>query len=139
MVGQKENRIPRAFQIELKSLLDHEELLHRQTRSLETAIAIFDEKIRDTLGARDLALANRDRGVNEIAKLVEQHFPYDMNAVKPMGELLAEFPPPLRLHELTEGNRCRVDYLWRPQREMLVNYLKILKSFKTHRADKPED
>lgn len=129
MVEQKEQRIPRAFQVELKALLDHEELLNRQIRAVTLEIEKFDGRIRDTQGAHDLAKDNSDKGVDEVIRLIEQHFPYDLHAVKPMSQLLGEFPPALRQHELTTGNRCRVGFLWKPQQELLKNYLAILKNF----------
>jgi len=129
MVEQKEHRLPRAFQVELKSLLDHEELLIRQIKAVTLEIEKFDGRIRDTQGAHDLAKDNTDKPVDEVIRLIEQHFPYDLHAVKPMSQLLGEFPPALRQHELIAGNRCRVGFLWKPQQELLKNYLSILKSF----------
>lgn len=127
LVEQKENRLPRSFQVELKALLDPKELLERQIRAVELEIRKLDERIRETQGAADLARSKAGVDSSEIVRLVETHYPYDLKNVKPMRELLLEVPPQQRIHELTIGNENRIALIWEPMRGHLENYLKTLR------------
>jgi len=130
LVAQKESRLPRSFQIELSAMLDHRELLDQQIKAIQLEIRKLEVRLKETKGAYDLARANQDKGPEEMIRLVELHFPYDLNSTKPMSELMREIPAQLRAYELTEGNLARVQYLWQPQLEHLNGYLRSLMSLK---------
>ncbi|MGZ5278780.1 MAG: hypothetical protein ACXWC9_02485, partial [Pseudobdellovibrionaceae bacterium] len=48
LVAQKENRIPKSFQIELQSLLDTNELLNQQIRYVQLEIRKLEVRLQDT-------------------------------------------------------------------------------------------
>ncbi len=128
LVAQKENRLPRSFQVELEALLDHRELLEQQIRATQLEIKKLESRIQDTKGAHALAMKLSAQGakVDELIAAVESRYPYDLNSQKPMSELFREVPPPLRQWELTVGNLHRADFLWSSMKEYLQDYVKTL-------------
>ncbi len=128
LVTQKENRLPRAYQVELEALLDLREIFNQQIRALQLEIRKLDERISETKGAHELAqkLVRKGASSEEIIRSVVEHHPYDLNSHKPMTELFHEVPPHLRIWELTTANENRAQFLWIPTREFLNNYIKQL-------------
>ena len=132
LVAQKENRLPRSFQVELAALLDHTDMIERQIRFVELEIKKLDGRLQDTIGASKAAqeLSRKGVGTDAIIKDVAQRFPYELNSQKAMSELMYEIPPQLRLWELTLGNQNRAGFLWAPLQFYLRGYLETLRKLR---------
>ena len=133
LMAQKENKLPRSFQVELESLLDLNEILDQQIRYIELEIRKLEERMKETKGAAQLAAELLAKGVStdEMIRAVEQFYPYEMNNQKKMSDLFKEIPSSLRAWELTIGNTNRFEILWASQKESLVGYLNVLKQMKS--------
>ncbi len=132
LVRQKESRLPRSFEVELSALLDHHELLALQVRAIEIEIKKLESRIAETKAAKKMAedFSRKGMGADEIVRLVEEQFPYELNSAKPMSDLFREIPPVQRMWELTTGNHNRVQYLLAPLKKDLQGYLETLKGLK---------
>lgn len=132
LVAQKENGLPRSFQVELEALLDHEELLNQQIRSIQLEIRKLESRRISTNSVVKLAddLNRQGAKADDIAREAEERYPYDLNSHKSMSELFREIPPALRTWELTVGNRNRSAYLWDPLMAYLESYLRTLQGLR---------
>jgi hypothetical protein len=59
---------------------------------------------------------------------VEARYPYELNSTKPLQELIASIAPDQRRWELEDGNVIRAKTIWEPQRALLRELLRQLKT-----------
>jgi hypothetical protein len=64
---------------------------------------------------------------SEVVREVEDRYPYELNTMKHLEELIASIAPDQRQWELEEGNVIRAHTIWKPQRTLLQALLAQLK------------
>ena len=82
----------------------------------------------DNLNAGVAESGLEGKSIEDIAKLVEVKFPYELNYQKPLTELLGEVEADLQLWELTIGNVERSKQIWTIRVQNLETELAALRS-----------
>jgi hypothetical protein len=115
--------------MELSALLDVEELIRGETKRVERAIAKVEARIEEAEKTSELTrrrLASRVP-FEEIVREAEKRYPYELNTMKPLSELIGSLVPDQRRWELEQGGLIRAKAIWRPQLGMLKEYLRQLR------------
>jgi hypothetical protein len=66
----------------------------------------------------------------DVVEEVEARYPYELNSMKPLRELIASIAPDQRIWELQTGSALRASMMWQPQREILREILKQMRALK---------
>ena len=129
MVRSEGRQFPIALKIEIEELLNVKALVQREVDAVEKEIRKLDERMRDAKSTSSLVtkLLKAGEPFGEVVAEAERLYPYDLNTMKPLTQLIAEIPKELRQWELEYGNMCRVRELWEPSKGMLQAYLRELK------------
>ncbi len=131
LVESEGKQFPLALKHELELLLDIEMLLEQQIRFAELELRRLDERISDSLSGGKLAQKLlKEKEVDEVALIIEQQYPYELNSQRPLRELIADMPPELAAWELSIGGIERANLLWQPARAVVASYLEQLKTLK---------
>jgi len=125
MVAQDKKRYPYILSVELDRLLDSSSLLDSEIKRTEQEIKQLELRIGMAFESADLFEREiaTGREMTEAIKLFQNRFPYAMNNVKPLGELVTILPKNLQCWELGAGSRKRALDIWQPHLDMLVHYL----------------
>jgi hypothetical protein len=128
LIAAEGHQFPVALKIELTALLDVDELIRSERKRVKHAIMRIEKRIDDALGTSELArhrLASRVP-FEDVVREAEAKYPYELNSMKPLSELILSLVPDQRRWELEEGNTVRAKTIWKPQRAMLEEYLRQL-------------
>lgn len=128
-LAQQETRpFPPALKMELEFLLDPVPLIDREIELVDGEIRKLSKRIEDALKGSAMVEKNLLRGValEENIKEVQRLYPYELNSLKPLSELMKNIQPDQRAWELTAGAKIRVDMTWKPALSNLVNHRKEL-------------
>lgn len=130
LVESEGSSFPPALATELTALLDIDSLLTHEIKRIERALSRLEKRINDALKTSSLTTNRLATGVPfpEIVKEVESRYPYELNSMKPLHELIASIAPDQRCWELQQGNILRVSIMWEPQRMLLRETLKQLRA-----------
>lgn len=128
LVEQEGTLFPHSLKLELAALLDVKTLVAEEIKRVERAISRANRRIDDALQTVDLTKNRLSAHVpfSDVVEEVEAKYPYELNTMKPLRELIATIAPDQRRWELQEGNLIRVKTLWQPQRALLEELLKHL-------------
>lgn len=139
LVEAEGRQFPVALKLELEDLLDPAALVKREIEAVRRELAKVEQRIHDSLSTSKLVqrFLRERRPLEEAVAEVQRRYPYELNSVKPLAELIAEVPPDLREWELTEGNERRAAQIWRPAEAMLRSYLAQLESLSARSAEVP--
>lgn len=137
LVENEGHQFPVSLRLEVQALLEVDELLRKEIKRAERAIARLDQRITDAEKTSGLTKNRLASGVPfaEIVKEAEKRFPYELNSMKPLSELISEIAPDQRRWELESGNILRADTLWKPQRALLFEYVKQLRRLASQSHD----
>lgn len=121
LVEQEGTRFPAALAIELAALLDVESLIAEELKRIERALVRIERRITDAQHTSALTTNRLAAGVpfDEVVREVERRYPYDLNSMKPLHELISSISPDQRSWELQKGNVLRAVTMWEPQRAIL--------------------
>jgi hypothetical protein len=128
LVEQGSSQIPPALAMELAALLDVDTLIVHEIKRLERAIERLEGRIRDAEQTSVLTNNRLAAGVvfDEVVREVERRFPYELNSMKPLHELISSINPDQRCWELQRGGVLRAAMMWEPQRAMLREMVRQL-------------
>lgn len=128
LVEQEGSRFPAALAIELAALLDVDSLIDDEIKRIERALLRIERRISDAQRTSSLATNRLAAGVpfEEVVREVERRYPYDLNSMKPLHELISSISPDQQSWELQSGNVLRAATMWQPQRALLEETLKQL-------------
>lgn len=132
-LAQQEARpFPPALKMEVEYLLDPDPLIDREIAVVDDEIRKLSKRIEDALKGSALVEKNLLRGVSleDNIKEVQRLYPYELNSLKPLSELMREIQPDQRAWELTEGAMIRVNTIWKPALSNLVSHRKELDRLK---------
>lgn len=134
LVEREGAHFPHSLRVELASLLDVETLIAHETARVERALKRTDQRIDDALKTSAYTKNRLAAGIpfSEVVREVEDRYPYELNTMKPLEELIASIAPDQRQWELEDGNLIRVETMWKPQRALLQSLLGQLKTM--HRS-----
>ncbi len=130
LVAREGAHFPHSLKLELSALLDVRALLQAQIRETEAALGRIERRIEDARSTSALTknlLAAR-APFSQVVEEVEARYPYELNSTKPLQELIASIAPDQRRWELEEGNVIRATAIWEPQRALLRELLRQLKT-----------
>jgi hypothetical protein len=129
LIADQGQLFPVALKLEVQALLEIDDLLKKEIKKIERAIGRLEQRISDAEKTSQLTKNRLASGVPfaEIVKEAEKRFPYELNSMKPLSELISDIAPDQRRWELETGNVLRAQTLWVPQRAMLIEYLKQLR------------
>ena len=129
LVEQEGTRFPAALATELAALLDVESIIVEEIKRIERALLRIEKRIADAQRTSALTTNRLASGVpfEEIVREVEHRYPYDLNSMKPLHELISSISPDQRMWELQHGNVLRAATMWEPQRAILAETLTQLK------------
>jgi hypothetical protein len=133
LVEREGAHFPHSLKVELAALLDVDSLIQGEIKRVERALQRTERRIDDALKTSALT-KNRLAAQVPFAQVVEEvesRYPYDLNSMKPLHELIASIAPDQRRWELEEGNLIRAHTLWEPQRAMLRELLQQLKALQS--------
>lgn len=128
MIKTEGTLFPLGMRLEVESLLDTTTLLAEERKRVETKLKKLHARIADSNQSSRLARDLYRRGLTsqEVAKHLEQSYPYGMNSKKPLTELFNEIPTDIGKWELETGAIQRCSQLWTPARVLLNTYLQQL-------------
>ena len=97
---------------------------------MERALKRTEQRIDDALKTSALTKNRLAAGIPfaDVVREVEDRYPYELNSMKPLEELIASVAPDQRQWELEDGNLIRVETIWKPQRALLQALLSQLKA-----------
>lgn len=133
------SRFPFALELEVSELLDETKLLERQIQIAENEVEKLNKRIYSALDTAKLAGEMYARGASDaetVNKIDERH-PYELSSQKPLAELFENILPQLRRWELESGSLKRAEEIWIPSRDMLLNYLNLLRKFQGQYKEQP--
>ena len=121
---------PHSLRVELAALLDVETLIAHEIARVERALKRAEQRIDDALKTSALTKNRLAAGTpfSEVVREVENRYPYELNTMKPLEELIASIAADQRQWELEEGNLIRVETIWKPQRALLQSLLTQLRA-----------
>lgn len=135
LIAREGSQFPPSLQIEIQAILDVDALLAREASRLDRAIARMETRISDALKTGELVRNRLAAGVSftEVVREAELKYPYELNSMKPLSELIAEIDPDQQRWELQEGNILRARVMWLPQLSILKEYRRQLQELRqTH-------
>lgn len=100
-------------------LADPHQFIERQCRWIDNSIKSIDERIASNEAAARIARTTAHQG-GDVITAVEKQFPYELNSVRPLSELLRSVPEQFRQWELIDGPEARARDIWSPSRRLLV-------------------
>jgi hypothetical protein len=124
-LAQQETRpFPPAVKMELEYLLDPISLIDREIAVVDDEITKLQKRVEDGLKSSAMVEKNLLRGLSleDTIKEVQRLYPYELNSLKPLSELMREIQADQRSWELIEGARTRVNTIWKPALSNLVNH-----------------
>jgi hypothetical protein len=132
LVRREGTNFPPALALELAALLDIEAILSHEIRRLERALGRLERRISDAQAMSKLTKNRLSLGVPfaDVVEEVEARYPYELNSMKPLRELIASIAPDQRIWELQTGSALRASMMWQPQREILREILKQMRALK---------
>lgn len=132
LVEEGSSLVPPALAIELAALLDVDTLLEQEIKRTERALLRVEKRISDAQETSTLVKNRLKCGTpfDDVVKEVERRFPYELNSMKPLAELISSIEADQRPWELQSGNLLRVTTLWEPQRALLKELLRQLRGIK---------
>ena len=130
LVEREGAHFPHSLRVELASLLDVETLIAHEIARVERALKRAEQRINDALKTSALTKNRLAAGIpfSEVVREVEDRYPYELNTMKPLEELIASIAPDQRQWELEDGNLIRVETIWKPQRALLQTLLGQLRT-----------
>ena len=132
LVEREGAHFPHSLKLELAALLDLETLLQQEIKRVERALKRVDLRIDDAFKTSALTKNRLAAQVPfpQVVQEIESRYPYELNTMKPLQELIASIAPDQRRWELEEGNLIRVQTIWEPQRALLRELLKQFKGLR---------
>jgi hypothetical protein len=129
LVKREGSNFPPALATELAALLDIESIIMHEMRRLERALIKLEQRISDARAMSKLTTNRLAAGVPlaDIVREIESRYPYELNSMKPLRELIASIAPDQRIWELQTGSSLRASVMWQPQREILKETLQQMK------------
>jgi hypothetical protein len=130
LVEREGAHFPHSLKVELTALLDIDALIQHEIKRVERALQRIERRIDDALKTSALTKNRLAAHVpfSQVVQEVESRYPYELNSMKPLHELITSIAPDQRRWELEEGNLVRAHTLWEPQRGMLTELLHQLKA-----------
>ena len=124
IVEQEGANFPLSAKLELESLLNSDNFIKEEIEFVNKELLKLKARIDDShkLSSRAQELSKRGFTTEDIAKDVEQRYPYALNSLKPFSELLSALSLEQASWELLEGGFSRNAFLWEPSFKMLSQY-----------------
>ncbi len=110
------------------ALLDPHRALTVGKRALAALRADLEERVRSSLAIDDAARRAGPRADQEAARFVEELGGYQLQRVRPLGDLLLALPGDVRAFELARGMRLRAELLFAPLAEAVRGEQGILEA-----------
>jgi hypothetical protein len=120
------------LRIEIESLLNTNRALDDHISFLELQLKKLKQRIEDSLAVMQLVQKMRKEGKisKDIARAIEEKYPYDLNSQKKLTEFYSEMPQALREWVLDVAIPKRTKQIWEPMAEGLERHLTSLKKMK---------
>jgi hypothetical protein len=130
LVKREGAHFPHSLRVELAALLDLETLVAHEIARVERALKRTEQRIDDALKTSALTKNRLAAGTpfSDVVREVEHRYPYELNSMKPLEELIASIASDQRQWELERGNLIRVETMWKPQRALLQALLSQLQA-----------
>lgn len=125
-------QFPLSLKLELQSLLDTSTLVASEISRVDRAISRMETRVHDALKTSELVRNRLAGGVafSDVVSEVERKYPYELNSMKPLSDLIRELAPDQQRWELQDGNVCRARIMWEPQLAILREYRRQLTRLK---------
>lgn len=121
--------LPHGVLLEARMNLDPAGLAKRRLEHLEREIQRLDIRATESVATATLVVNHLREGgtLQSATEEIQRRYPYQLNAQKPLRELMSQLPGELQRHELETGPGLRSELIWRPmlsclaaQRDVLV-------------------
>lgn len=128
LVEKNGSPLPLSFRMEIKDLFDVTKFEREKKSRLHSEISYYRARISETQAAVDFVRRELKKGakLKDIAAEMERKYPYELNAQKPLTQLLAAAPIELQRSEITDGNETRIELLWKAHLALLESQVKQL-------------
>jgi hypothetical protein len=125
-------QFPLSLKLELQSLLDTSALISTEMTRVDHAITRMETRVHDALKTSELVRNRLTSGVafRDVVSEAEKKYPYELNSMKPLSELIRELAPDQQRWELEDGNLHRAHIMWQPQLAILREYRRQLTRLK---------
>ncbi|MCB0319668.1 MAG: hypothetical protein KDD60_02010 [Bdellovibrionales bacterium] len=122
------NRFPPSLRNEVEDLLNDQVLLQNQIAEVKKELGNLEQRIQSSLQMNEISkrLFASKHSLSEVAEAMDKEFPYALNSLKSLAELMKDLPPDIGRWELSTGLLTRPAHIWEPSREILVAYLQSL-------------
>jgi hypothetical protein len=133
LIKEESAYLPKSYEIEIKHLLNPDNLLEAQIELVEIEIEKLTFRIEDGIKQTRFTdnLLSQKMSLNDILNAVEKHHPYQLNYQKNMKELFLEMNENMKKIELVQAPASRVETLWKPILSYLTGYLNNLKELRS--------
>jgi hypothetical protein len=128
MVEKEGKHFPLGFKIELEEIFDTPCIINKHIANLKKELHRIDERIIDAQEGSLYAqkLIDQNLSFDSIVRQVEKNHPYELNALKPLSELIKDVPKDLAIWELTIGSKQRAKNLWSPIKSIIEFKISLL-------------
>lgn len=111
-------------------MLDVRALIAAELAECRHDLKKLQRRHADAIEAATLArtMIGQGRTLDDTVRAIQKKHPYDLNAQRPLAELIASIPEELRMWELCEGRRVRAIEIWSPSIAMLETYIRELET-----------
>lgn len=124
------DQLPKSYILEMKHLLNPENLLELQIQKINLEIEKLDERINDAQKMSELAksLFKQNNNIDDVVQKMEELYPYQLNYQKKMGVLFKELSDDIKYLEMSSAPQLRAETLWGPLKQFYQSYRHILLS-----------
>lgn len=136
LIAREGSGYSKAVQLEIESLLSPDTFLRDRLKEYEVQIKRLTLRVSEARASEAYAakLRRQDTPVDQIVLEIARAHPYELEAQKPMSDLLSNIDVDHRLWELTQGTRHRAEDLWQVHLAILTSHRQILKDLLGGRA-----
>ena len=133
LIAAEGAQFPPSLKLELESLLDTTTIISTEIARVDRAITRIEARTHDALKTSELVRNRIAAGTPfpEVVSEVEKKYPYELNSMKPLSQLIRELAPDQQRWELEEGNCQRARVMWEPQLGILREYRRQLTRLNT--------
>lgn len=125
IIEKEGKQFPIALKIEVENLLDINAYKNKNINLLKKELIKLKAREEDSINTAILfeKMSNSGKNIEEIYKTIEERFPYELNSLKPLSELLSNLPQELSIWEMQFGSNLRANEIFKQKRELLTKYL----------------
>jgi hypothetical protein len=132
MINNDSQRYPHSLLIEVEDLLDLEDIIHKEIKATEQSIRKLESRISSAEKSSAVFEEELKKGesLDTTIKKFQHIFPYALNNIRPLVELISSLPEALQKKELGHGTIMRMEIIWKSHLRILEQHHALLGALK---------